>query len=437
MARPVPSGMAQQSRTLAQSFESEFVDPATLEQRYKPMLALVRELIGVVPNCDRVLEIWPPGFRTYNLIVPNLLNLPVSLLKKRRLKRLVGLGMYASSRAAECAYCSAHCCSYALRRGVDEAVITGRRSPAEAAVVRVAEGLSRMPADLVAADVVELRKHLPPGDVDWVVMGIAMMGFLNKFMDALGIELEPEAVDDVESLISPTGWAPGQHLWHLASADGQRAHSPPPADSFRTYGRVLRQGPAAIRLEKSWTRGVPSDVAAAKQFLKQGTGVEFSTLDHLHSRRTVRAVASVLHENLSPAQSTIGLVAKGLVGLVFATVAGNAQLAEQARLIVLAHDAGFNTSGFTAVERFADAANTSDDWPTELEVLGGVTVAVLQLAKASSPSPAAVSAELVSFVGQRLSPAQIVETVVWISVQQMLHRIDTFAVSAGEVDVRS
>jgi hypothetical protein len=49
-----------------------------LHERYGPLLELVRRLIGVVPNCDSYLEIWPTGFRSYNVIVPNLLNLRVS-----------------------------------------------------------------------------------------------------------------------------------------------------------------------------------------------------------------------------------------------------------------------------------------------------------------------------------------------------------------------
>lgn len=104
------------------------VDFEKLHQEYQPMLKLVKELIGVVPNCDPVLEIWPIGFRTYNLFVPNFLNLPHSLFGKKKLKGMMGLAMYNSSRAAECMYCSAHCCSYALRRGLSEDAILGDRT---------------------------------------------------------------------------------------------------------------------------------------------------------------------------------------------------------------------------------------------------------------------------------------------------------------------
>ena len=38
---------------------------------------------------------------------------------------IVGLAMYAASRAAQCAYCSAHSCSFALRRGAPSASVAG------------------------------------------------------------------------------------------------------------------------------------------------------------------------------------------------------------------------------------------------------------------------------------------------------------------------
>ena len=38
-----------------------------LEDRYGALLRLVDTVLGVVPNCDRYLEIWPPAFRTYSM----------------------------------------------------------------------------------------------------------------------------------------------------------------------------------------------------------------------------------------------------------------------------------------------------------------------------------------------------------------------------------
>lgn len=131
------------ANTLAEAMQTDRVSFEELHGRYDPVLQLVEVLIGVVPNCDQYLEVWQPGFRTYNLLVPNFLNLPGSLVGRSAAKDIVGLAMYASSRAASCKYCSAHTCSFALRRGSTAAAVIGdHRTPLEAAAVAVAEALS-------------------------------------------------------------------------------------------------------------------------------------------------------------------------------------------------------------------------------------------------------------------------------------------------------
>ncbi len=37
---------------------------------------LLLEKLGVTPRCDQYLELWPPGFETYNVMVPNLFDIP-------------------------------------------------------------------------------------------------------------------------------------------------------------------------------------------------------------------------------------------------------------------------------------------------------------------------------------------------------------------------
>ena len=74
-----------------------------LRERYGALLGLVNALLGVVPNCDSYLEIWPPAFRTYNVMVPNLLNLPLLIWGFGARRSTVGLAMYVSSRSAGCA----------------------------------------------------------------------------------------------------------------------------------------------------------------------------------------------------------------------------------------------------------------------------------------------------------------------------------------------
>ena len=151
-------------QTLVPLLRDEMVAWETLEDRYGALLKLVEVLLGVVPNCDRYLEIWPPAFRTYNVMVPNFLNLPAPIFGVGGAPgEMVGLGMYVSSRVAECAYCTAHSCSFALRRGasadtVAQALIGGDANLTrdELATIAVARSLGRIPCELTAAERDEL-----------------------------------------------------------------------------------------------------------------------------------------------------------------------------------------------------------------------------------------------------------------------------------------
>lgn len=154
--------------TLASLLVADRVPWETLHDRYGPLLQLVHTLLGVVPNCDPYLEVWQPAFRTYNILVPNYLNVAFSIFGVRSAPEdLVGMGMYVSSRAAECPYCSAHGCSFALRRGASpekmaQALVGGEAfTPGELATIAVARSLARVPCELPASEREALERCYP------------------------------------------------------------------------------------------------------------------------------------------------------------------------------------------------------------------------------------------------------------------------------------
>src|SRR5580693_3779051 len=166
---------------LVMLLKADAVPLETLHARYGGLLELVRALIGVVPNCDRYLEIWPPAFRTYNVMVPNFLNLPFMVWGMGAPKEVLGLVLYASSRTAACAYCSAHTCSFALRRGtaadkIADAVEAelSHHSLSERAAIAMARAVSRVPADVTSQQRQDLQAHFSAGDAEWMVLGAAM-----------------------------------------------------------------------------------------------------------------------------------------------------------------------------------------------------------------------------------------------------------------------
>jgi alkylhydroperoxidase family enzyme len=383
--------------TLLPLLQDDAVPVNTLRGRYGGLFDLIRTLIGVVPNSCPYLEIWPVGFRSFSVMVPNLLNLPILLWGLAAPRHVIGLAMYAASRTAECAYCSAHSCSFALRRGAPPASIIGvaTTDPGARAAIAAARALSRVPAMITDDERANLAVHFPAAHVEWIVLAIAMMGFLNKFMDVVGVELEAGVASEVQALIAPSGWNPGKHF------TGTVPDSPPPhADSLATRLGVLRYAPTAVLLDRKWTAGVPSRWPAVGEFLQAKTGHDFPVLSRLTHRRAIRAIAVMIRDNFDEATSVVGLSLKARLGCIYAEAVGDTTLAGE-------------------VEKLSQRCPH--------HVNDARAQAALGLARAASSSPSQIDTGVVGACrAARLGAAAIIEIVVWLSVLQMLHRLSEF-----------
>ena len=134
-------------------------------------------------------------------------------------------------------------------------------------------------------------------------------------------------------------------------------------------------------------------------------------------------MASMLRENLNPDTTVIGLDIKVLAGMIYATVIADEPLAAEVR--ILGTKTGVSRAQLDEAVQFAQ--HTAPEPPgTDPKVN-----AALWVARAASPSPAAITAEEVALCRQSgLSPAAIVELTTWISVLQMLHRLSSYFVAA-------
>ncbi|AXT59005.1 hypothetical protein D1816_01105 [Aquimarina sp. AD10] len=421
--------------TLAQQLEPLAIDFEVLQKKYSPMLSLVNELIGVIPNADPIMEIWPTGFRTYNLLVPNLLNLPHSLWKNKPLKALKGLAMYTSSRVAECQYCSAHTCSFALRRGLDPEVISGKRkyTVLENAIVELAKGISEVPVKITKKELILLNTHISKEEIEEIVLSVALMGFLNKFMDAVGIELENSSLKDVGKLLSATGWHPGKHRRDEIDFDGLIS-SPIQKDNFWTYLRILKFAPKAVLLEKKWTKGVPDNYTQSALYLKKHTGYTFPILEKIKSKRVIKALTTVLKDNLDPVKSELGIRVKYLTSLVYFITINNITLAKEAEVIVTRLTPEIGLMTLDKVKNIAKQCT-----PKESKVCKSILsdfeentcltkeeAAAVILAKAMSTSPAEVNKTILIEITPYMKPESAIELGIWISIQQLFHRLQTY-----------
>ena len=193
-----------------------------------------------------------------------------------------------------------------------------------------------------------------------------------------------------------------------------------PQDSLGTYLKVIRQAPAALRMERQWTKGMSGRIAPALLTLEADVGHSFPILASLHHGRGVRAIATVLRDNLDPELSTLGLRAKCLVGLVYARVVGNEVLTSEAIQLALTLVPDMDHPLLTAVGRFATASPETATLPPQLS---SVEAAAVMLAKVGAPSPSQINEISIEAAAGSMSAAQIVEMVVWLSVQQTLHRL--------------
>ncbi|MGH7196465.1 MAG: carboxymuconolactone decarboxylase family protein [Candidatus Saccharimonadales bacterium] len=428
-ASPTTLAAAASPMTLAAALQNATIDPAILEQRHGPLLRIGQQVLGVKPNSNAFLEIWPTGFRSYNLMVPSFLNIPALLLPTYHLKQTVGLAMYAASRASGCAYCSAHTCSFAIRRGTaaekvamaTQSILTEEvYNETELAVIAVAESLGRVPTTLTPDERDALKAVYNPAEVEWIILSVALMGFLNKFMDAVSVPLEIRMIVPAEQVIAPSGWRAGKHMPTNTTDETKPDKSwLPPIDDLGTILGLIPHLPAVIWRNKQWTKGVPNRWPKVGDYLKEHTGHDWPILSKLQHHRPVQAVATILRDNTDPATSEIGLRLKHLVGLVYATVAEDAELVQTARK--LAKKAGATSAEIEAVSAFA--ANGSLE---QLKDFERSAVAALQLARVAAPAPSEIMPEDIEVATRELPPPEIVELLVWMSVLQLIHRLTVF-----------
>jgi hypothetical protein len=161
-------------------------------------------------------------------------------------------------------------------------------------------------------------------------------------------------------------------------------------DSLLTRLSVVRFAPDALRLDITWTRGVPDRWPAVGQYLREATGHDFPVLSRLRHRRAVRAIATMIKDNLGA--TVVGRANKLAAGLVYASTVGDAPLAAELRAL---------------------GAEELPDSPTQ------------RLARAISPSPAAVDAAILESA-RAIPAAGIIEVVSFVSLMQLLHRLTTY-----------
>jgi uncharacterized peroxidase-related enzyme len=134
------------------------------------------------------------------------------------LKRLIG---YVSSYSAGCRYCQAHTIRAAERYGAPDEQMEHiwdykshpSFSEAERAALDLAVACSVIP-NAMSDDIAEnVRKYWDDGEIVEMMGVISLFGYLNRWNDSMGTELENGAIESAEKWLGKQGWSIGKHKY--------------------------------------------------------------------------------------------------------------------------------------------------------------------------------------------------------------------------------
>lgn len=133
------------------------------------------------------------------------------------LKRLIG---YLASLTAGCQYCQAHTIRAAERYGAGEDKLhyiwEYRTHPAfnsaERAALDFAAAAAAVPNSVDDTISANLRRHWDDGEIVEILGVIALFGYLNRWNDSMGTQLEAAAYESGQTYLGQHGWTGGKHV---------------------------------------------------------------------------------------------------------------------------------------------------------------------------------------------------------------------------------
>ncbi|MEO7445542.1 MAG: carboxymuconolactone decarboxylase family protein [Ferruginibacter sp.] len=187
---------------------------AEASEELQQLILFYNETLGFCPNSVKTMHIRPEIARAF-------IQLNKAVMEKHgavtsALKRLIG---YISSEVAGCRYCQAHTIRAAERyhasqdqlENIWEYKTHAAFNDAERAALSFAHAASVIP-NAVDDDIANtLRKHWSDGDIVEILGVISLFGFLNRWNDSMGTEIEDGAAASGNNLLSHRGWSEGKH----------------------------------------------------------------------------------------------------------------------------------------------------------------------------------------------------------------------------------
>ncbi|PWJ59541.1 putative peroxidase-related enzyme [Dyadobacter jejuensis] len=186
------------------------------DQDLQELIAFYDETLGFCPNSVKTMHIRPRI--AYAFIEMNKAVMENQGRVTSALKRLIG---YVTSHVTGCRYCQAHTIRAAERYGASQDQLdqvwsyqsSSAFTEAEKAALDFAIASASVPNGVDDAIATNLRQYWDEGEIVEMLGVIALFGFLNRWNDSMGTEMEPGAVASGEALLAKDGWSVGKHQY--------------------------------------------------------------------------------------------------------------------------------------------------------------------------------------------------------------------------------
>ncbi|MEP0391539.1 MAG: carboxymuconolactone decarboxylase family protein [Erythrobacter sp.] len=187
------------------------IDPPSEEQltpELRQGMAMAEAFMGFLPNSSVSMAHWPELAQTFAPFAANILG---GGELDRSLKNMIAA---VASNAAGCRYCSAHTTHQAHRAGGDAEKIakvweyqtSDLFTDAERAALDLALVGGQVPNGATDAHFDELKKHYSNKQIVEIVAVISLFGFLNRYNDTIGSELEEEPLNFAKETFAQRDW---------------------------------------------------------------------------------------------------------------------------------------------------------------------------------------------------------------------------------------
>ena len=193
-----------------------FPAPEKEDKEFQELIRFFNETLGFCPNSVKTMYHRPQI--AYAFIE---LNKAVMQNKGKLTSSLKRMIAYISSNVAGCMYCQAHTIRAAVRYGAEveklENIWEFKTHPSFSEAERIALEFawcsSTIPNAVDDTIAEKLRLHWSDGDIVEILGVVSLFGFLNRWNDSMGTEMENGAVESGVKLLTKFGWTTGKHQY--------------------------------------------------------------------------------------------------------------------------------------------------------------------------------------------------------------------------------